>query len=62
MDDDTSRAHARELAKLGRAVREVREERGLSERELADAVSGISLAGLRAIEAAQQSAPRTTRG
>jgi hypothetical protein len=32
MDDNTSRAHARELAKLGRAVREVREERGLNER------------------------------
>jgi transcriptional regulator with XRE-family HTH domain len=29
----------------------VREERGLSERELADAVRGISLTGLRAIEA-----------
>jgi|HubBroStandDraft_6_1064221.scaffolds.fasta_scaffold514811_1 hypothetical protein len=51
MDDDTSRAHARELAKLGRAVRQVREERGLSERELADAVWGILLAGLCAIEA-----------
>lgn len=49
--DDTSRAHAQELAKLGRAVREVREERGLSEHEVADAVRGISLAGLRAIEA-----------
>jgi|GEM_PF-3380103 len=51
MDDDTSRAHARERTKIGRAVREVREERGLSEREVADAVRGISLAGLRAIEA-----------
>lgn len=51
MDDDTSRAYTRERTKLGRAVREVREERGLSERELADAVPGISLAGLCAIEA-----------
>jgi len=51
MDDDTSRAHARERTKVGRAIREVREERGLSEREVADAVRGISLAGLRAIEA-----------
>jgi transcriptional regulator with XRE-family HTH domain len=51
MDDETSRAHARERAKIGRAIREVREERGLSQRELAEAVRGISLAGLRAIEA-----------
>jgi transcriptional regulator with XRE-family HTH domain len=51
MDDDTSREHAREMAKLGRAVRALREERGLSEREAADAVRGISLAGLRAEEA-----------
>jgi transcriptional regulator with XRE-family HTH domain len=29
----------------------VREERGVGERELADAVQGISLVGLRAIEA-----------
>ena len=51
MDDETSRAYARQRTKLGRAVREVPEERGLSERELADAVRSISLAGLRAIEA-----------
>jgi ribosome-binding protein aMBF1 (putative translation factor) len=51
MDDDTSRAHARERTKVGRAIREVREERGLSQHELADAVRGISLTGLRAIEA-----------
>lgn len=31
MDDD--KQHAQELAKLGRAVREAREPRGLSERE-----------------------------
>jgi transcriptional regulator with XRE-family HTH domain len=50
-DDDTSRAHTREQAKLGRAIREAREEHGLSQRDLADAVRGISLAGLRTIEA-----------
>jgi hypothetical protein len=49
MDDDASRAHTRERTKIGRAVREVREERGVSEREVADAVRGISRAGLRAI-------------
>jgi transcriptional regulator with XRE-family HTH domain len=53
-DDDTSRAHEQELAKLGRAYREARERRGLSEREVADAVRGISLAGVRAIEAGKR--------
>jgi hypothetical protein len=38
MDDD--KRHAQELAKLGRAIREARERRGLSEREVADAVRG----------------------
>ena len=42
MDDDRSR-HAQELAKLG-AIREVREQRCLSERELAAGLRGISLA------------------
>jgi len=53
-DDDTQRAHKRELAKLGRAFREARERSGLSEREVADAVRGISLAGVRAIEAGER--------
>lgn len=44
----------RELAKLGRAIREARERRGLSERELADAVRDVSLAGVRAIEAGER--------
>jgi ribosome-binding protein aMBF1 (putative translation factor) len=49
MDDD--KRHAQELAKLGRAIREARERRDLSEREIADAVRGVSLTGVRAIEA-----------
>jgi transcriptional regulator with XRE-family HTH domain len=52
MDDD--KRHAQELAKLGRAIRETRERRGLSEREVADAVRGVSLAGVRAIEAGER--------
>ena len=52
MGDDTQ--HAQELAKLGRAIREARERRGLSEREVADAVRGVSLAGVRAIEAGER--------
>lgn len=44
-------ARAQELAKLGCAIREAREQRGLSERELADAIRGISPAGIRAVEA-----------
>ncbi len=55
MDDDEQRACARELANFGRAVREARERRGLSEREVADAVCGVSLAGVRAIEAGERS-------
>jgi transcriptional regulator with XRE-family HTH domain len=51
-DDDTQ--HAQELAKLGRAIREAREQRGLSERQVADAVCGVSLAGVRAIEAGER--------
>ena len=43
MDDDAKRAHEQELANLGRAFREARERSGLSEREVADAVRGISL-------------------
>jgi transcriptional regulator with XRE-family HTH domain len=42
------------LAAIGRACREARERRGLSERELADAVRGISLAGVRALEAGKR--------
>jgi transcriptional regulator with XRE-family HTH domain len=53
-DDDTSRADAQELAILGRAFREARERRGLSEGEVADAVRGVSLAGVRAIEAGER--------
>jgi len=53
-DDDTSRAHKQELTKLGRAFREAREQRGLSEREAADAVRGISLDGIRKIEAGER--------
>ncbi len=44
---------AQDEAKLGRAVRELREERGLTDRELADSIRGISLKGIRAIEAGE---------
>jgi transcriptional regulator with XRE-family HTH domain len=55
MDDhDTSRTRDPELAKLGRAVHEARVQRRLSEREVADAVRGVSLAGVRAIEAGKR--------
>lgn len=54
MDDDTQRAHEQELANLGRAFREARERSGLSEREAADAVRGISLDGIRKIEAGER--------
>ncbi len=54
MDDDTHRTYLQELAKLGHAIREARERRGLSEREVADAVRGVSLAGVRAIEAGKR--------
>ena len=53
-DDEERRAHKQELAKIGRAFREARERCGLSEREVADAVRGISLAGVRAIEAGER--------
>jgi transcriptional regulator with XRE-family HTH domain len=43
-----------ELANLGRACREARERSSLSERKVADAVRGISLAGVRAIEAGER--------
>lgn len=52
--DDTQRAYKQELAKLGRAFREARERSGLSEHEVADTVRGISLAGVRAIEAGER--------
>ncbi|HUB73509.1 MAG TPA: helix-turn-helix domain-containing protein [Solirubrobacteraceae bacterium] len=42
------------MANLGRAFREARERSGLSEQEVADAVRGISLAGVRAIEAGER--------
>jgi transcriptional regulator with XRE-family HTH domain len=35
---DEEKRHAQDLAKLGHAIREARERRGLSEREVADAV------------------------
>jgi transcriptional regulator with XRE-family HTH domain len=55
MDDkDAQRAHKQELANLGCAFREARESSGLSEREVADAVRGVSLAGVRAIEAGER--------
>lgn len=54
-DDDTQRAHKQELANLGRAFREARERSGLSEREVTDAVRGISLDGPRKIEAGERS-------
>jgi hypothetical protein len=48
MDDDNKRrARKQELANLGRAFREAREQSGLSEREVADAVRSVSLAGVR---------------
>jgi transcriptional regulator with XRE-family HTH domain len=53
-DDDAQRAHKQELANLGRAFREARERSGLSEREVADAVRGISLDGIRKIEAGER--------
>ena len=53
-DDETCRAHKQELANLGRAYREARERSGLSEREVADAVPGVSLTGVRAIEAGER--------
>jgi transcriptional regulator with XRE-family HTH domain len=52
MDDE--QRHAQELAKLGRAIREARERSGLSEREVADAVRGVSRDGVRAIEAGKR--------
>lgn len=54
MDDDERRAHKQDLAKIGRAFREARERSGLSEREVADAVRGVSLAGVSAIEAGER--------
>jgi transcriptional regulator with XRE-family HTH domain len=54
MDDDATKCrHAQDEAKLGRAVRELRKERGLTDRELADSIRGISLKGIRAIEAGE---------
>jgi transcriptional regulator with XRE-family HTH domain len=55
-DDDTTRRYAQDEAKLGRAVRELREERGLTDRELADSIRGISLKGIRAIEVGEYKA------
>jgi transcriptional regulator with XRE-family HTH domain len=52
MDDD--KQHAQELANIGRAVREAREQRGLSEREVADAAPGVSLVGIRKIQAGER--------
>jgi transcriptional regulator with XRE-family HTH domain len=52
MDDD--KQHAKELVNIGRAFREAREQRGLSQREVADAVRGISLDGIRKIEAGKR--------
>jgi ribosome-binding protein aMBF1 (putative translation factor) len=60
-DDDKRRARKQELANLGRAFREAREQSGLSEREVADAVRGVSLAGVRAIEAGERPASTTGR-
>jgi UDP-N-acetylglucosamine 1-carboxyvinyltransferase len=54
MDDEARLTDDEFLARLGRAIREAREEQGLSERELADAVRGISLAGIRALEAGRR--------
>jgi transcriptional regulator with XRE-family HTH domain len=53
-NDDRCRAHKQELENLGRAFREARERSGLSEREVADAVPGVSLAGVRAIEVGER--------
>lgn len=53
MNDDDAR-YAQELAKLGRAIREAREQRDLGERQVADAVRGVSLVGARAIEAGER--------
>ncbi len=53
-DNDAQRAHKQELANLGRAFREARERSGLSEREVADAVRGISLDGIRKTEAGER--------
>ncbi len=50
-----------ELANLGRAFREAREGAGLSEREVADGVRGILLAGVCAIEAGELLASTTSR-
>lgn len=49
MDDGDSQ----ELANLGR-LHEARERAGVSEREVADALRGTSLAGTRAIEAGER--------
>ncbi len=54
MDDNAQRAHKQELENLGRAFREARERSGLREREVADAVRGISLDGIRKIEAGER--------
>jgi transcriptional regulator with XRE-family HTH domain len=51
---DEEKRHTKELTKLGRAIREARERRGLSEREVADAVCGVSSDGVRAIEAGKR--------
>jgi transcriptional regulator with XRE-family HTH domain len=48
MNDDTSLTD--DLAKLGRALREVREQQGLSEHDLA-AATGITPEDMRALEA-----------
>ncbi len=53
-DNDAQRAHKQELANLGLAFREARERSGLSEREVADAVRGISLDGIRKTEAGER--------
>lgn len=50
MDDDRSR-YAQELAKVGPAIREVREQQGPSERELAADVRGVSLAPIGTLDA-----------
>jgi len=47
-----------ELTNPGRAFREARERSGLNEREVAEAVRGISLAGVRAIEAGERPQPQ----
>jgi transcriptional regulator with XRE-family HTH domain len=45
------RARKQDWRNLGRVFREARERSGLSEREVVDVVPGVSLAGVRAIEA-----------